>query len=527
MRVFINSLRKFCHHLQTKWEFLRASLEVASMSIVVDQSVLHGDALAARKASGGADSLQPRRWSRQVASDIVGLGDALAVIAGAAVPAAVYAATGALQLPATSVLRVSLLAAIIVYICLRSWGMYPKDMMHDFPVRPGVLLAALAVAILAVLGVGLPFGQSEFVHAWVWAFVWISASFLLLMVNRTLANHVLARLTASGRFNMRLAVFGAGEIARRLHTHLANNKLGIALAGVFDDRRDEERLDSSGLEVTGKLDELLALGRSGQIDQIIIALPQAADRRIAQIARYLEQLPVSVHVVTHISSDLVDEGPAHKVSKLGPIGLLDVKSKPLADWAPMLKRLEDTVLSLAFLVATLPVFVLAAVLIKLESRGPVFFFQKRRGLNQKTIKVIKFRTMAVMEDGPDVRQATENDPRITRVGWWLRRTSLDELPQLINVLRGEMSIVGPRPHAIAHDEAWEQLMSHYINRHQVKPGITGLAQVRGFRGHVDGQSSIEQRVRNDLEYIAKWSFWLDMKIIARTVLAVLTGRNAH
>lgn len=497
------------------------------MSSATNETAIETQGLGHDPTQSQARATNTSPWSRQVAVDLVGLGDAMAVIAGTAVPAAIYQVVGGLQLSPMTVLRVGLLAAVIVYLCLRSWDMYRKDQMHDFPVRPGVLLSALSIAMLAVLGVGLPFENTEFIHAWVWAFVWFSASFLLLLINRTIANSVLARMTSAGRFELRVAVFGAGEIARRVHKHLTNDRLGISLAGVYDDRKDEDRLDSAGLDVTGKLEDLIREGRSGHIDQIIIALPQAADRRIAQIAHYLEQLPVSIHVVTHIASDLIDEGHAHKVSKLGPVGLLDVKNKPLSDWSPLIKRLEDTVLGTLFLLASLPIFLLAAILIKLESRGPVFFVQRRRGLNQQTIDVIKFRTMTVMEDGKDIKQATENDPRVTWTGRWLRRTSLDELPQLVNVLRGEMSIVGPRPHAIAHDEAWEQMLGQYIKRHQVKPGITGLAQIRGFRGQIEGRNSIEERVRNDLEYIANWSVWLDLKIMARTIVAILTGRNAH
>lgn len=478
-------------------------------------------------ATGSASQPHIKRWSRRVAADVVGLGDVAAIIIGAIIPTAFYVASGVPDIAFITVVRVALLASIIVYMCLRNWSMYPVNGMHDFPIRPGALLAALVIAMVAVLGIGLPFHINSDLEAWAWASTWVTASFVLLLANRMLANAVLSRQKTAGRFYQRVAVYGAGEIARRVHQYLGSNDLGITLAGVFDDRKDKDRLDDQAIAISGGLDDLLNAGRNGDIDQIIIALPQLADKRMTDIARRLEQLPVSLHVVTHIASDLIGEGPVHKVSGLGPVGLLDVKAKPLSDWAPILKRIEDVGLGVIFLLASLPLMAIIGVLIKLESDGPIFFRQRRRGHNQKVIEVIKFRTMTVMENGNHVSQAIPNDPRVTGVGWWLRRTSLDELPQLINVLKGEMSIVGPRPHALAHDEAWENMLAHYINRHQVKPGITGLAQVRGLRGLAGDDNTIHDRVRNDLEYIAQWSLWLDLKIIARTVFAILTGRNAH
>ena len=497
------------------------------MTVASIETTFHDGAREKYSKQANAGSPTRTRWSRPVAADIVGLGDATAILLGAGVPATIHTTFGSLEIPATTIIRIALLVAVIVYLCLRNWNMYPTNGMHDFPVRPLALFSALAIAMVAVIGIGLPFNQGNFFHAWIWSLSWFGASFLLLLANRGLANVTLAWLTRSGRFDTRIAVFGAGEVAHRVHLHLRDSKLGIALAGVYDDRKDEDRRDDAGLEISGRLDDLLRAGRSGEIDEIIIALPQAAARRIAQIALSLEQLPVSIHIVTHISSDFVSSSSAHKVSGLGSVGLLDVKSKPLSDWSPLIKRIEDYGLGLIFLILALPLIGIIALLIKLESSGPVFFRQHRRGLNQKVIDVIKFRTMTVLENGPDIKQATENDPRITGVGWWLRRTSLDELPQLINVLKGEMSIVGPRPHAVAHDEAWEQLMAQYSNRHQVKPGITGLAQVRGLRGITHDNNSIEERVRNDLEYIAKWSLWLDIKIICRTLVTIFNGRNAH
>jgi putative colanic acid biosysnthesis UDP-glucose lipid carrier transferase len=361
----------------------------------------------------------------------------------------------------------------------------------------------------------------------VWFSVALSATYTLVLLNRSVAHPLLAYLTSIGKFDQRIAVFGAGQIARRVHDHLSKPEVGIHFAGVYDDRIGEERLNPEGLIVTGRLEDLLKAAREDQIDKIIIALPSAADRRIADVAKKLEQLPVSVHIVTHISSDLIDEGPAHKVSSIGSVGLLDVKKKPLADWSPLIKRVEDVVIGTLLLLVSLPLFPLIALAIKLESKGPVIFSQRRRGLNQNIIKMLKFRSMTVMEDGATVQQAQHGDARVTFVGRFLRRTSLDELPQLINVLKGDMSLVGPRPHALAHDEQYGEIVESYVNRHQVKPGMTGLAQVRGFRGQTTTTDKMEARVSSDIDYIRSWSFGLDMKILILTIWAVITGRNAH
>lgn len=183
-------------------------------------------------------------------------------------------------------------------------------------------------------------------------------------------------------------------------------------------------------------------------------------------------------------------------------------------------------IGLTILLLSAPLWIVIAAAIKLESPGPVFFRQRRRGRYQSTIEMLKFRTMSVMEDGDAVRQAVPGDRRVTRVGRVLRRTSLDELPQLINVLKGEMSVVGPRPHAIAHDEEFSRMLAMYPNRHQMRPGMTGLAQVTGHRGSTAAPGSIEARVDADMTYITNWSLWLDLKILLKTIWAVVSGKNA-
>ena len=466
------------------------------------------------------------RLSRQVVADLIGVADFTSVFLGGLLPALIYRNAGNIVADWALLTQASFAAAVICYLCLKNWGMYDTTRMHDFPVHPGRLLAAIVFSFIALAGVGMPHALQDG-HLWIWFLVAASGAYTMTLVVRGLAHPMLQRLTASGYFDERVAVFGAGQIARRVHDHLINPESGVRFAGVYDDRAGTDRINPEGLEVDGKLDDLIETCRSESIDKIVIALPQSADNRISHVAKKLERLPVSIHIVTHMASDLVEEGPAHKVSNIGTVGMLDVKQKPLTDWAPLIKRVEDMVLSTVLLVVSLPIFALIAALIKVESKGPVIFRQRRSGLNKRVFDMLKFRTMSVMEDDNDVAQAEETDARVTRVGWFLRRSSLDELPQLINVLRGEMSLVGPRPHALVHDEQFGEMLDTYANRHQVKPGMTGLAQVNGLRGKISSTDNVEARVDADLTYIKNWSLWLDIKILCRTVWAVIRGTNAH
>jgi putative colanic acid biosynthesis UDP-glucose lipid carrier transferase len=474
----------------------------------------------------GAQSSEPGRRSRRIAADIVGFLDIAAVVAGGMIPAIIYAISGGLAIDWLKHTQMCLVSAVLVYGCLRHYNMYDTERMHDFPTTPSYLAISLLVAFMGILGLGLPFAPKE-MHLWIWYGAWFATSFMLLLDARYVARYVLARMTRAGTFDARVAVYGTGNIARRVEEHLRNPDLGIRFAGVFDDRHDNKRVDQGGPDLVGRLDDLIAAARSGAIDRIIIALPQAADQRTTQIARRLEHLPVSLHIVTHISSDLVEAGPVHQVSNLGSVGLIDVKSKPLADWARIVKTVEDYVLGSILLVLALPLMAVIALLIRLDSPGPVVFRQRRRGLNHRVIEVLKFRTMHVVEDGSDMRQATRDDARVTRVGRILRRLSLDELPQLVNVLKGEMSLVGPRPHALAHDDRFGETVARYANRQQVKPGITGVAQISGFRGETETPEKIERRLGLDLAYVNTWSLWLDLKILALTVVHAISGKNAY
>ncbi len=480
---------------------------------------------AVARGHAAGETRPVRRLSRQVAADCVAIGDVASVALGGLIPAIVYTLSSDAPVDLILILQATVLAGFITHLCLRVRGNYDTTRMDAFPKSPLELLLAVGIALIAVLGIGLPLALND-THVVVWYAAWFSASYALLLFNRLAAGAFISRLAEQGRFDQRIAVFGAGSIARRVHDYLRSPGLGIHFVGVYDDRTDQDRLNPEGIAVSGRLDDLVTACREGRIDRIIVALPQSAAGRVADVVTAFAMLPVSIHIVTHITSDLIDGDTALNVSTLGPVGLLDVKKKALIDWAPVTKRLEDVVLGTILLVASAPLWLLIALAIKLESTGPVFFVQRRRGRYQTVIRVLKFRTMCVLEDGSRIVQAKPCDARVTRVGRVLRRTSLDELPQLINVLKGEMSLVGPRPHALAHDEAFSRLLEAYPDRHQMRPGMTGLAQIRGLRGSTAAPGSIEARVEADLTYVRNWSLLLDFKILSQTIYAIISGKNA-
>jgi Undecaprenyl-phosphate glucose phosphotransferase len=399
--------------------------------------------------------------------------------------------------------------------------------MQRFPIGFVPVPVLLAMLYSCILLVGMSF-QVLTVAPGTFFPAWLMTSTVLVLSGRIVSRVVYRSLSIRGSFNANVAVFGSGSIALRLRDHLEQKRSDIALVGVYDDRPVSRRGEGPMLEAQGTLEDLLNAGRDGVVDQIIIALPPSADQRIAEIARKLEQLPVSIHVCTHIASDLLDaHARMHRVSSLGPIGMIDVKRKPMADWGLPLKWLTDKVLGTVLFLAFLPIMVLIALLIKIDDGGSVLFRQQRRGLNNKSFQVLKFRTMREASDSAEVRQATRDDPRVTRLGWWLRRTSFDELPQLVNVLKGDMSLVGPRPHALVHDEYWGEHLETYANRHQVKPGITGWAQINGYRGETGTPEHMRRRVEHDLYYIDNWSIWLDLRIIAATPFYGFAHSNAY
>lgn len=325
--------------------------------------------------------------------------------------------------------------------------------------------------------------------------------------------------------NMRTcAILGANPLGKRLENAINSMPwLGLKFVGYYDDRSAERRYEECQ-PVIGNIRTLFYDAKCGRVDYIYISLPMRSERRIRSIVDELADTTVSVfYIPNFFIFNLIQ---AHWFTLQG-IPVVSVYETPFQGVDAALKRTEDIVLSSLILLLISVPMALIAMGVKLSSPGPVLFKQRRYGFNGEEIVIWKFRSMTVCEDGDRVEQARRNDSRITPFGAFLRRTSLDELPQFFNVLQGTMSIVGPRPHAVIHNEHYRRLIPGYMLRHKVKPGITGLAQINGFRGETETVDKMEGRIRHDIEYIRHWSLWLDLKIILVTILKGFTGKNAY
>ena len=359
-----------------------------------------------------------------------------------------------------------------------------------------------------------------------WLGTWSLTSAVALCGFRLFAAFAARRLRESGRLTRNIAVVGASEIGHRLALKFTQDCSGTRLVGVFDERRSRFVQGSGGATVN-QLPVLYELLCKGHVDEVVIAIPPHASNRIVELSRRFHPFAVSLRV---LAPEGYENFRVLDSRRYGDIGTFRVMGKPLDDVAALVKRIEDVVIAGACLLLTLPLLLVIALSIKLDSRGPVLFKQKRLGANNLPFHLLKFRTMFVEQTDPLGQQLTRaGDPRITRIGGFLRMTSMDELPQLINVLRGEMSLVGPRPHALAASAAgvaYARAISDYPIRHRVKPGITGWAQVNGWRGETTTIEQIRKRVEHDLYYVENWSLTFDLLILGRTVFAVLSRANA-
>jgi putative colanic acid biosysnthesis UDP-glucose lipid carrier transferase len=336
---------------------------------------------------------------------------------------------------------------------------------------------------------------------------------------------LLPRVLAAEGAQRVAVIAGAGELGRKLADGLrASSLLGIRFAGYFDDRAGD-RLDApQRAELLGSMADLVAYVKLHKVDLIYITLPLASRPRIMRLLDELHDTTASIYFVPDIFVfDLIQA----RVDAIAGVPVVAVCETPFFGTTGVVKRVSDVVLASLILALISPLLLLIAAGVKLSSPGPVLFKQRRYGLDGKEIIVYKFRSMKVMEDGGTVTQATRGDQRVTPFGGFLRRTSLDELPQFINVLQGRMSVVGPRPHAVAHNEMYRKLIKGYMIRHKIKPGITGWAQVNGLRGETDTLDKMKARIEADLDYLRNWSLGLDLKIVLKTVFVVLKKQNAY
>ncbi|HEX4779789.1 MAG TPA: undecaprenyl-phosphate glucose phosphotransferase [Usitatibacter sp.] len=351
---------------------------------------------------------------------------------------------------------------------------------------------------------------------------WVAVTPMLLFAAHMLTPVLLPKLLAAEGLERVAVIAGGGPLGRMLAQRIeATPFLGVKVAGFFD---DGSRDGGDARSVLGSLDELAEYAKKNRVDLIYVTLPMAAQPRIMRLLDELRDTTTSVYFTPDIFLfDLIQA----RTDTIGGIPVLALCETPFYGLNGALKRASDIVLGSLILVLIAPLLAAIAAGVKLSSPGPVLFRQRRYGLDGREIVVYKFRSMTVTEDGAVVRQATKNDARVTPFGAFIRRTSLDELPQFINVLQGRMSIVGPRPHAVAHNEQYRRLIKSYMIRHKVRPGITGWAQVNGLRGETDTVEKMKARIEYDLDYLRRWSLKLDLHIIWRTLFVVLKKQNAY
>jgi putative colanic acid biosynthesis UDP-glucose lipid carrier transferase len=450
------------------------------------------------------------------------LADAAWIGAAHAVPALLHdpASWGPRALLAT-------FAAVVAFLfAAEASGLYSA--WRGVPMRREVVRVWAAWGVVAALLLFAAFALKQTASfSRVVVVTWFVGAPLLVSLWRLVVRATLEEARRRGRNTRRVAIVGLTEAAEQVATRLSEAPwLGMELVGFFDDRglerchRIAERL---GRRV-GRFDDLVREARAGRVDVVYLALPLRAEPRVSALLRRLADTTASVYFVPDLMAfDLL----SGQWTSLGDLPVVSIFESPFYGVDGWVKRIEDIVLGgLSLAVAAGPM-VLIALLVKLTSPGPVFFRQRRYGLDGEVIYVLKFRTMRVAEDGAQITQASRHDARITPLGAFLRRTSLDELPQLLHVVAGTMSLVGPRPHAVAHNEEYRTRIHGYMLRHKVKPGLTGWAQVNGWRGETDTLEKMARRVEHDLEYIRRWGLLLDLKIIALTLLSPKAHRNAY
>jgi putative colanic acid biosynthesis UDP-glucose lipid carrier transferase len=421
---------------------------------------------------------------------------------------------------------VATLAVIVFYLFAEMGQMYRS--WRGVSVHREALgaLVCWALTLMTLLTLGF-LGKHTAQFSRISMLTWFAVTPALMIAGRITTRTVLRTLRSLG-YNVRtFAVVGVSELGFQLARNIEESpEMGLRLAGFFDDRPEERSPDipaELGRRV-GTLQDLVEQARAGAIDRIYITFPMRAEDRIRGVLDRLGDTTASVYIVPDF---FVFQLLHSRWTDILGLPVVSVFDSPLYGIDGLAKRLCDLLLGGGLLLlCALPMAAIAAA-IKLTSRGPVFFRQRRYGLDGREIRVWKFRTMTVCEDGSKAVQAVRNDPRVTPFGALLRRTSLDELPQLLNVIEGSMSLVGPRPHPHALNEEFRTQIGGYMLRHKVKPGITGLAQISGWRGETDAPEKMRKRIECDHRYIREWSLWLDAKILLKTVLVVVSGKNAY
>jgi putative colanic acid biosynthesis UDP-glucose lipid carrier transferase len=420
--------------------------------------------------------------------------------------------------------------ALMIISGLLSLIMFRSKSGNDIPISTSVGTMSLSllsrwlviIAVLLVLGYAT---KTSSIYSRKLLFTWLLATPPVLVIGQIAIDRAMSRLMVAANRSRRIVIAGANELGQNLASKLSNSAhFGMSIDGFFDDRSAERLGSNSTVPIIGKLIDLPDYVRRHNVDVIFIVLPIRNIQRVTELVDQLHDTTASIYFVPDIFVfDLIQ----CRTSDIDGLPIVALCETPFHGMRGVVKTVSDYVIASFFLVVASPFLLLIAVMIKLTAPGSVIFKQRRYGLDGHEIVVYKFRTMTVSEDSGTVRQATRDDQRVTKIGAFLRKYSLDELPQFFNVLQGRMSVVGPRPHAIAHNEEYRPLIKGYMVRHKVNPGITGLAQVRGFRGETLSVSDMRNRVNCDLEYLRDWSLALDFKIIVNTVGVIFSSKMAY
>lgn len=406
--------------------------------------------------------------------------------------------------------------AIIVSLLSGPFGLHssPKIVAGELQARSFLLAISLSFLIVICFFFLLK-ASDHFSRGWL--ATWYGLTLILTLAERLCLVLRAQFLKIDGRLLQRVAIYGNTEISGTLVDKLFGDGSDLAIAGVYSD--DSRPVPLSKTELSGGMAELIEMARAGHCDRVILALPSRAEE-IQKALAALQSLPVEVQLCPDA---ICVPCPVSGIHVANDVLLLDLQRSPLTPRGSLLKSMMDYTIAATALVLLSPLMALIALAIKLDSRGPVFVGHPRHGYNQRVIRILKFRTAAVAAKGSLAPPAARDDHRMTRVGQFLRRTNLDELPQLLNVLKGDLSLVGPRPHAVGREEGF---VPFYANRHKMKPGITGWAQVNGLRGESRSEEEMQRRLSLDVYYIQNWSPWFDVKILLRTLLVPFIDTNA-
>ena len=429
-----------------------------------------------------------------------------------------------LEVPGANYLVLLALGAGLSWLFFNLFHLYDRAIFSGPIARLFRLWAAWGGVIVVLIFLGFLTKTSEDFSR-IWGVTWFALGFGGLVVSSAFIRVAHARLKRAGYLARLIAVVGISDFTPRLIAHVFVRGSGAEqFVGVYDDQPKSQKPKSMKI-IDGGLKKLEQDIRAHRVNEVILAIPWDQPARIQKIVARLSHTPVAIHLCPgRVAFDYLFRAPV----EFHGLGLLNLAERPLShlDW--LVKGLEDRLLGALLLLAAAPVMALIALIIRLDSPGPVVFKQTRQGFNNQEFEVFKFRSMYDSgKEAKGVPQAKKHDPRVTRVGGFLRSTSLDELPQLINVVVGQMSLVGPRPHALAHNDAFSKKVDDYYTRNNLKPGITGWAQVHGFRGEIKSDQDIKMRVQYDLYYLENWSLWLDMKILALTAAIVLFQKEAY